>query len=93
MKLQNPQAKQQLISRLRRIEGQVRGIETMINEERDCQEIFQQLTAVRSALQGANLFFLEAYASDCLLGTDETMGREERAQLIKNLMAILNKAI
>ncbi|MEJ5203284.1 MAG: metal-sensitive transcriptional regulator [Anaerolineales bacterium] len=93
MKLQNPQAKQQLISRLRRIEGQMRGIETMLSEERDCQEILQQLTAVRSALQSANLFFLQAYASDCLLNAQENIGREEREQLIKNLMEILNKAI
>jgi|YNPMSStandDraft_1061717.scaffolds.fasta_scaffold14866_4 DNA-binding FrmR family transcriptional regulator len=93
MKLQNPQVKQQLISRLRRIEGQMRGVATMISEDRDCQEIFQQLTAIRSAIQSANLFFLQAYASDCLLNAQENLRQEERERLIKNLMAILNKAI
>lgn len=93
MKLQNPQIKQQLISRLRRIAGQMRGIETMISEERDCQEILQQFTAVRSALQSANLFFLQAYASDCLLNAQGNIEQEERELLIKNLMEILNKVI
>ncbi len=92
MRIQNSQAKQQLINRLRRIEGQLRGIETMINEERDCQEILQQLIAARSALQSANLFFFETYASDCLLGTQENLGYQEREQLLNHLMTILNKA-
>ena len=58
MKLQDPNAKQGLIRRLRRIEGQLRGVQTMVDEERDCQEILQQLSAIRSAVQGASLAFL-----------------------------------
>ena len=43
MKIQNEKTKQQLMSRLRRIEGQVRGVQNMLNEERECREILQQL--------------------------------------------------
>jgi CsoR family transcriptional regulator, copper-sensing transcriptional repressor len=57
MKLQNQEIKKQLLSRLRRIEGQVRGVQGMIDEERDCQEILQQLSAIRSAVQGTSVIF------------------------------------
>jgi len=41
-----------LIRRLKRIEGQVRGIQKMIDESRDCESVITQLAAVRSAIEG-----------------------------------------
>ena len=67
MKIQNPPAKQKIIQRLRRIEGQVRGVQGMLEAERDCQEILQQLAAIRSAVQGVSRTFLQEYAAACLL--------------------------
>ncbi len=45
MKIQNQEAKEKLVQRLRRIEGQVRGVQGMLDEERDCREIMQQLVS------------------------------------------------
>ena len=89
MNLQNPQAKQALIQRLRRIEGQLRGIQGMIEEERDCQQILQQLSAVRAAVQSANAAFLEQYVSGCLLSEDSPRTREE---LARELAGLIGKA-
>ncbi len=67
MELRSPEVKKDLTARLRRIEGQVRGIEKMIEEERDCAAILQQMSAVRSAMHQASLVLVRAYAQRCLI--------------------------
>ena len=49
METRSPELKTELSHRLRRIEGQVRGVQRMVDEDRDCPEILQQMTAIRSA--------------------------------------------
>jgi len=90
MNLQDGAAKDKLISRLKRIEGQVRGIQTMVSEERNCQDILQQLTAVRSAVQSASLILLEEYMSDCVLNLDDKKPQEREA-LIKDMVKLLGR--
>ena len=92
MKLQDQNAKQGLIRRLRRIEGQLRGVQTMVDEERDCQETLQQLSAIRSAVQGARLAFLEQYVTSCLLEDAPGDQRGQREKLSGELVALLGKA-
>lgn len=99
MKIKNQEAKEKLIQRLRRIEGQVRGLQGMLEEERDCQEIVQQLTAVRSAIQGTSRFFLQEYAAACLIEMDEgdlerpgADPKTRREQVIREMIALLDKA-
>lgn len=99
MKIQNPEAKMKLVQRLRRIEGQVRGVQNMLEQERDCREIIQQLTAVHSAVQGASRTFLQEYATACLLEMDEEDApksraalKEKRSQVIQDMITLLDKA-
>ncbi len=91
MKLSDQQSKDALITRLKRVEGQVRGVQAMLAEERDCAEILQQLTAIQSAVRSASMAFVEEYASRCLLAPtgDEPVTRQE---LLKNLLTLLGKA-
>ena len=99
MKIQNQEAKEKLVQRLRRIEGQVRGVQGMLDEERECREIMQQLAAIHSAVQGASRIFLQEYAAACLVEMDETMlvamagdQRLKRQQIIQDMIALLDKA-
>lgn len=93
MKLKNPETKDQLIQRLRRIEGQVRGVQGMLEGERDCHEIMQQLSAVRSAVQSASRIFLQEYATECLIEPGEGAdNRERREKVIRDMIAMLDKA-
>ncbi len=99
MKIQNPEAKEKLVQRLRRVEGQIRGVEAMLDEERDCQEILQQLSAIRSAVQSASRIFLQEYATTCLLELDQdTPGenrydiRGKREKIVQDMIALLDKA-
>ena len=67
MKVQSQEVKGDLHRRLRRIEGQVRGIQRMLDDDRDCREIVQQLNAAHAAVGNATHLFMRAYAKDCLL--------------------------
>lgn len=55
-----------LLKRLRRIEGQVRGIQRMISEDQYCVDILNQITAVRSALDRVGLILLENHTRGCV---------------------------
>ncbi|MGQ9549934.1 MAG: metal-sensitive transcriptional regulator [Roseiflexus sp.] len=70
-----------VLVRLRRIEGQVRGIQRMIEECRDCQEIVTQLAAVKAAVGSLSTLLAETYARDCLC-SGETVNSEEVARLL-----------
>ena len=67
MKLADGEAKVKLLQRVRRIEGQARGVARMIEEDRDCNEILQQLAAVRSAAHQATIALVRSYATECVL--------------------------
>jgi DNA-binding FrmR family transcriptional regulator len=54
-------------TRLRRIEGQVRGVERMVGEERNCEDVLTQLMAVRSGLEQVWVMLVDAHIRDCLL--------------------------
>jgi len=58
-------SKDVLLNRLKRVEGQVRGVERMIEEGRDCESIITQLGAVRSAIEGIGAFLLSNYTRIC----------------------------
>ena len=61
MDLKSPELQTDLTVRLRRIEGQVRGVQHMIEEGRECPDILQQMAAIRSAMHQASLILARAY--------------------------------
>ncbi len=63
----NLETKNNMLLRLKRIEGQIRGIQKMIEEDRECGEIAQQLQAVRSAIHATNQNLIQHYLDECLL--------------------------
>ncbi len=58
--------KRAVLSRLRRIEGQVRGIEKMVDEDRYCIDVLTQVNAVRAALEGVALQLLSDHTEHCV---------------------------
>lgn len=63
---QLPVPRSTINSRLRKIEGQIRGIQKMVEQERDCVDVITQLSAVRSALDSVVAMVLRNYTSICL---------------------------
>lgn len=89
MKIQSAIEKQRISNRLNRLEGQLRGIQRMIAEERECSDVLQQLAAARSALQAAVAAYTEQMVNDCLLADD--LGVEERRKLAGELLTVIYK--
>lgn len=58
-----------VLARLRRIEGQVRGVSRMVEEHRDCKEVVTQLAAIKAAVASLNSYVAESYARECLCQT------------------------
>ncbi len=63
--------KVELVKRLKRIEGQTRGVQKMVEEERGCAEILHQLTAINEAVRSVSLMLAEEYAMECLQTTSK----------------------
>ncbi len=63
--------KDDLLRRLARVEGQVRGITRMVEEDRYCSDVLTQISAVRGALDQIALGLLDGHARVCLLGEGE----------------------
>ena len=58
-------SEEMLLKRLKRIEGQIRGIQKMIKNSRDCESIIMQLAAVRSAIESVGALILNNYMKFC----------------------------
>ena len=71
------QSKDLLIKRLHRIEGQVRGIERMVDEDRYCIDILTQIAAVKTALEQVGAKLLEDHVNHCV--ADAIASGDERA--------------
>lgn len=62
----NTESKEDLIKRLNRIEGQVKGIQRMIDEDKYCGDILTQVAAVRAAINKVGSIILEKHSAKCL---------------------------
>ncbi len=83
--------KDQLQNRLRRIEGQVRGLQKMVEEDRWCPDILQQIAAVGAALDKVALGLAEGHVQHCMsAGTDDPQRRDE---MTRELMQALGRLV
>lgn len=82
--------KASLLARMKKIEGQARGIQRMIEDNRYCIDIVQQLTALAAAIDEVSLLILENHIEGCV--TDAI--REQRGEdYIRELMTTIRKAV
>ena len=81
--------KDALQKRLRRIEGQVRGIQAMIDEDRYCIDIVTQITAIQSALDKVALNLLEDHTEHCVIGGEPSKQEERTAELMGAVKRLL----
>ena len=78
--------KDALVKRLRRIEGQVRGIEKMVDDDRYCIDIITQISAVSTALESVAFKILDEHVNHCVAGAlasgDEEVAAEKSRELL-----------
>ena len=83
--------KDALIKRLHRIEGQVRGIERMVEDERYCIDILTQIAAVSTALESVSLRLLEDHVRHCVADALAAGDAEVAEQRSEDLLAAVHR--
>jgi DNA-binding FrmR family transcriptional regulator len=83
--------KDQLQSRLRRIEGQVRGIQRMVAEDRYCIDVLTQVAAIQAALDKVALGLLDGHAHTCVVGAEAEERDERTAEMMDAVGRLLRR--
>jgi DNA-binding FrmR family transcriptional regulator len=73
-------SKDQLLKRLRRIEGQTRGLQNMVEEDRWCPDILQQIAAVNAALDKVALGLAAGHVQHCMAMSEDPARRDEMTE-------------
>lgn len=73
-----------ICNRLKRIEGQIRGLDKMVSEERECEAIITQLAAVRSAIDAVGALVLNNYIKICA-----PKGKETDPEIYKSMVKVV----
>ena len=81
--------KDQLLARLARIEGQIRGIEGMVEDDRYCIDVLTQITAAQAALDKVALGLLDDHAHNCVIGAEP----EQQDERTEELMAAVGRLL
>ncbi len=83
--------KQQITKRLRRVEGQVRGIEKMIEEDRYCIDVLTQISAAQAALDKVALKLMEDHAAHCVVGGPDELKGERTEELMDAVARLMRR--
>jgi DNA-binding FrmR family transcriptional regulator len=81
--------KQNCSDRLKRIEGQVRGIARMIEEDRYCIDVLTQIRAVRAALRGVEDEVLKDHVEHCVEGAIASCDAADQRRKVQELLTVL----
>ena len=80
--------KDDVLKRLKRIEGQTRGLQRMVEEDRYCIDVLTQVAAVTKALQAVSLSLLEDHMTHCVVDAARSGDQEGRAKVTEAVEAI-----
>jgi len=89
--MMNSEEKARVVSRLKRIEGQIRGIQKMVEEDRYCIDILSQTASIVSALRGVEDQIMQQHLNTCVsdaMKSDDTNLKNEK---INEVMSVLSK--
>ena len=79
--------KGQLLNRLKRLEGQVRGVQKMVEDDRYCIDVLTQISAVQAALDKVAFGLLDEHARHCVMGAKD----DDRGEKTEELMAAVGR--
>lgn len=80
------------LTRVNRIEGQVRGIKNMIEDGKYCVDILTQIKSIRSALKGLEHVILEGHLNHCVINAIESGSKKDSQEKIEEIMELLKKS-
>ncbi len=82
--------KDDLLRRLRKMEGQVRGLQQMVEDDRYCLDVVQQIQALTAAAREVSLLVLSDHLKGCVVAATND---EEKDAAFKEMMTVLSKAL
>jgi DNA-binding FrmR family transcriptional regulator len=85
----DPEVKHAIGTRLRRIEGQVRGLQKMIDEERYCADVLMQLSSVQEALRGVGRGLLQNHLKHCVAEAIRSTEQEQVDAMVEEVMELM----
>src|SRR5215204_4066838 len=83
--------KAKIMARLRRMEGQVRGVQRMVEEDQYCLDVLTQLSAIIAAARQTGLLVLEDHVRGCVLGSDHGHDEIDREELLTELIGAIDR--
>ena len=83
--------KQDISARLKRIEGQVRGIDKMLQEDQSCPKVLNQLAATQAAMQSVSRIVLRNYLENCVTDAIASGDARRKEAVLNELMDVLKK--
>lgn len=86
---ENNETKTDILKRLRKIEGQVKGLQRMLEEEKCCSDILIQVAAVRAAINKVGILIFEQHSRTCL----KNALKQNDNEALDNLIEVLNKFV
>jgi DNA-binding FrmR family transcriptional regulator len=84
-------SKEQVLDRLARIEGQIRGVSRMVEEDRYCIDVLTQISAARAALEQVSLGLLDEHARHCMLGDGDAPA--DPGEQVQELMGAVGRLV
>ncbi|MEZ4429492.1 MAG: metal-sensitive transcriptional regulator [Nannocystaceae bacterium] len=89
--MMSPKTKQNVEARLKRVAGQVAGVQRMVDEDRYCVDVLLQISAARAALAKVSKLLLESHIQTCVQGAFSSDKPKERAAKIEELVRVFDK--
>ena len=87
----DPATREDVLNRLKRIEGQVRGIQGMVQQDKYCVDILQQIAAIRGALDRVSLLILQQHLETCVREAMTSGNPEEREAKVRELLQVFQR--
>ncbi|HEV3053288.1 MAG TPA: metal-sensitive transcriptional regulator [Solirubrobacteraceae bacterium] len=84
-------SKDQLLARLRRIEGQIRGVAGMVEDDRYCIDILTQISAAQAALDKVALGLLDGHAHTCVIGAAPEQQNERTEEMMAAVARLMRR--
>ncbi len=84
----NAEAKKEVLARLKSIEGHVRGIQRMVEEDSYCIDIMKQILAIQSALDKVNSHLLERHLQTCVTTAIRGENPQDRERVVRELLEV-----
>lgn len=89
--MMDAETKQRALGRLRRIEGQIQGVQRMIDEDKYCVDIMLQISAIQGALDQVSKILLARHMESCVVDSLKAGTEKQRARKIEELIEVFSR--